>query len=204
MSGTLITSNDPKGRHATDLFRSAYNNACLDEKRAQRLNEHGGDLQKGIGELIARITVGKPMGEIATLVSALMLSNDTSKFTEENFPFQPEDSSNDKEYRLFDLRNWQITSDEEIAIIMSTEGGGYRPPTPREMMRWGIAHWDGKRWVAGLVAPPSQFIEKGAAMIFNGRELNGGRRNLEMVKCPPHGWATDLVAFLGVRSTLIR
>lgn len=36
----LITSDDPKGRQATDLFRSAYNKAQLTEEQAQHLNEN--------------------------------------------------------------------------------------------------------------------------------------------------------------------
>ena len=36
----LITSDDPKGRQATDLFRGAYNKAQLTEEQAQRLNEN--------------------------------------------------------------------------------------------------------------------------------------------------------------------
>lgn len=38
----LITSDDPKGRQATDLFRGAYNKAQLTEGQAQRLNENKG------------------------------------------------------------------------------------------------------------------------------------------------------------------
>ncbi|MEA3398986.1 MAG: hypothetical protein U9R00_00530 [Patescibacteria group bacterium] len=38
----LITSDDPKGRQTTDLFRGAYNKAQLTEEQAQRLNENGG------------------------------------------------------------------------------------------------------------------------------------------------------------------
>jgi len=37
---TLITSNDPKGIQATNLFHGVYNKLGLDEKRAQRLNEN--------------------------------------------------------------------------------------------------------------------------------------------------------------------
>lgn len=38
----LITSDDPKGRQTTDLFRGAYNKAQLTEEQAQRLNENRG------------------------------------------------------------------------------------------------------------------------------------------------------------------
>jgi hypothetical protein len=51
-STTLITADHPKGRQAVDLFRATYNKMGLDENRAQRLNENGGEFQKGLRELI--------------------------------------------------------------------------------------------------------------------------------------------------------
>ena len=57
MSQTLITSRDPKGLHAIGLFEAAYNKSKLDEERAQRLNERGGELQDGIAKLIAELSV---------------------------------------------------------------------------------------------------------------------------------------------------
>ena len=57
MSQTLITSRDPKGLHATGLFEAAYNKSKLDEARAQRLNERGGELQDGIAKLIAELSM---------------------------------------------------------------------------------------------------------------------------------------------------
>ncbi|MBI4136125.1 MAG: hypothetical protein HY481_01030 [Candidatus Vogelbacteria bacterium] len=57
MSQTLITSRDPKGLHATGLFEAVYNKSKLDDARAQRLNEHGGELQDGIAKLIAELSV---------------------------------------------------------------------------------------------------------------------------------------------------
>jgi len=56
MSQTLITSRDPKGLHATGLFEAVYNKSKLDEARAQRLNERGGELQDGIAKLIAELS----------------------------------------------------------------------------------------------------------------------------------------------------
>ena len=56
MSKTLITSRDPKGLHATGLFEAAYNKSKLDDSRAQRLNERGGELQDGIAKLIAELS----------------------------------------------------------------------------------------------------------------------------------------------------
>ncbi|MBI2097980.1 MAG: hypothetical protein HYT46_03580 [Candidatus Vogelbacteria bacterium] len=56
MSQTLITSRDPKGLHAVGLFEAAYNRSKLDDARAQRLNERGGELQDGIAKLIADLT----------------------------------------------------------------------------------------------------------------------------------------------------
>ena len=53
---TLITSRDPKGLHAIGLFEAAYNKSKLDEERAQRLNERGGELQDGIAKLIAKLS----------------------------------------------------------------------------------------------------------------------------------------------------
>ena len=40
LSTSKVTSNDDKGRKATDLFRAAYDKAGLFEGRAQRLNEN--------------------------------------------------------------------------------------------------------------------------------------------------------------------
>ena len=57
MSQTLITSRDPKGLHAVGLFEAVYNKSNLDEARAQRLNERGGELQDGIAKLIAELAV---------------------------------------------------------------------------------------------------------------------------------------------------
>jgi hypothetical protein len=54
---TLITSRDPKGLHAVGLFEAVYNKSKLDEARAQRLNERGGELQDGIAKLIAELSV---------------------------------------------------------------------------------------------------------------------------------------------------
>ncbi len=53
---SLITARDPKGLHATKLFEDAYNKAKLDDDRAQRLNENGGELQEGILKLIAQFS----------------------------------------------------------------------------------------------------------------------------------------------------
>ena len=57
MSMTLITSRDPKGLHAVGLFEAVYNKSKLDDARAQRLNERGGELQDGIAKLIAELSV---------------------------------------------------------------------------------------------------------------------------------------------------
>ena len=54
---TLITSRDPKGLHAVGLFEAAYNKAKLDDGRAQRLNERGGEFQDGIAKLIRELSV---------------------------------------------------------------------------------------------------------------------------------------------------
>jgi hypothetical protein len=53
----LITSRDPKGLHAVSLFEAIYNKAQLDDARAQRLNERGGELQDGIAKLIKELTM---------------------------------------------------------------------------------------------------------------------------------------------------
>ncbi len=57
MSTTLITSRDPKGLHAVGIFEAAYNKAHLDDERAQRLNENGGELSAGLKELIERLSL---------------------------------------------------------------------------------------------------------------------------------------------------
>ncbi|MDP3989235.1 MAG: hypothetical protein Q8P93_03310 [bacterium] len=53
----LITSRDPKGMQAVNIFEAAYNKAKLDESRAQRLNERGDELKDGIAKLIAQLSV---------------------------------------------------------------------------------------------------------------------------------------------------
>ena len=53
----LITSRDDKGVHAVRLFEAVYNKAKLDEDRAQRLNERGGELQARIREAIEEFSV---------------------------------------------------------------------------------------------------------------------------------------------------
>jgi len=57
MPKALITSRDDKGRHAVHLFEIEYDKARLDDARAQRLNERGGELQEGIAKLIAELSV---------------------------------------------------------------------------------------------------------------------------------------------------
>ncbi len=61
----LITSDHPKGRQTTDLFRVAYNTAALDEERAQMLNERGGEFQAYIVAGIRRFTAKAPDYELA-------------------------------------------------------------------------------------------------------------------------------------------
>jgi len=53
----LITSRDDKGRHAVNLFAIEYDKAKLDKTGAQRLNEHGNELQAGIAKIIAELSV---------------------------------------------------------------------------------------------------------------------------------------------------
>ena len=51
----LITSDDPRGRQTTDLFRGAYNKAQLIEEQAQRLNENrGGEFTTELLQLIQK------------------------------------------------------------------------------------------------------------------------------------------------------
>lgn len=51
----LITSDDPKGRQATDLFRGAYNKAQLTDEQAQRLNENrGGEFTSELLQLLQK------------------------------------------------------------------------------------------------------------------------------------------------------
>ncbi len=144
MSDTLITSNDPKGRHATDLFRSAYDNACLDDKRAQRLNEHGGDFQKGIGELIARITVEE--GSLEELILDLKLHR--VHLRPEEFPPQPEDRDCRREYKLFPYTEGSGHSTEDIIARLTRKD--YPSATVREMLRYAIRYWDGRIKIVAL------------------------------------------------------
>jgi len=64
----LITSDHPKGRQATDLFRAVYNRAELDEERAQALNERGGDFQTYIMAGIKRFTAKAPNYDLARTI----------------------------------------------------------------------------------------------------------------------------------------
>ena len=52
MSKTLITSRDPKGLHIVGLFEAVLNKAGLDDERAQRLIENGGDFQESLREAL--------------------------------------------------------------------------------------------------------------------------------------------------------
>ncbi len=56
MSTALITSRDPKGLQAVRMFEAAYDKSGLDDARAQRLNENGDELKKGLKELIERLS----------------------------------------------------------------------------------------------------------------------------------------------------
>ncbi len=63
MSKTLITSRDPEGLRITGLFEATFNKAQLDYSHAQRLIEHGGELQKGIKKLIKELLVSNRYGD---------------------------------------------------------------------------------------------------------------------------------------------
>jgi len=63
MSKTLITSRDPKGLQTVRLFEDAYNKARLDDERAQRINERGGEFQDGIAKLIAELSVSNQFAD---------------------------------------------------------------------------------------------------------------------------------------------
>jgi len=52
MSKTLFTSRDPKGLHIVGLFEAVLNKAGLDDERAQRLIENGGDFQESLREAL--------------------------------------------------------------------------------------------------------------------------------------------------------
>ena len=49
---TLITSRDPKGQRIIDLVAAVLNKSKLDDDRAQRLIENGGEFQSGLRSLI--------------------------------------------------------------------------------------------------------------------------------------------------------
>lgn len=57
MKSALITSRDPKGQQATNLFEAAYNKAKLDEAKAGLLNVKDGEFQAGIIKLINELTM---------------------------------------------------------------------------------------------------------------------------------------------------
>ncbi|MBU4285160.1 hypothetical protein KKF60_02275 [Patescibacteria group bacterium] len=63
MLKTLITSRDPKGLHAVGLFEAVYNKSKLDDARAQRLNERGGELQDGIAKLITELSASNQFAD---------------------------------------------------------------------------------------------------------------------------------------------
>jgi hypothetical protein len=54
MSTALITSRDPKGLHIVGLFEAVLNKAGLDDERAQRLIENGGDFQISLREVVEK------------------------------------------------------------------------------------------------------------------------------------------------------
>lgn len=106
---TLITSRDPKGLQFVSLCEAVYNKAKLDEGRAQRLNERGGELRDGLSKLIQELTLSdryadeevnsgytypkgyngpRPIGEqVDTLAKIFGLSLDyTSEFIEKVLP----------------------------------------------------------------------------------------------------------------------
>ena len=53
---SMVTSRDPKGRQSVSVFEAAYNSAKLDDDRAQRLNENGGELKSEALKLIERLS----------------------------------------------------------------------------------------------------------------------------------------------------
>ncbi|MDO8623917.1 MAG: hypothetical protein Q7R54_01030 [bacterium] len=57
----LITSDHPKGRQATDLFRATYNLAKLDDEGAQILNENGDKFQVYMLEGLHRYSRKQPV-----------------------------------------------------------------------------------------------------------------------------------------------
>lgn len=57
MVTTLITSDHPRGRQYIALCRAVYDKAKLDESRAQRLNENGGELTAGLKKLIEQLSI---------------------------------------------------------------------------------------------------------------------------------------------------
>ena len=67
MPSALITSRDPKGLQAVNVFEAAYNKANLDDGAAQLLNERGDQLKTGIAELIARLSVKLTAGLVINL-----------------------------------------------------------------------------------------------------------------------------------------
>lgn len=95
MPKTLITSKDPKGRHAISICEAAYNKAELDRDQAQRLNERGGEFKARLIELIGEFShvdgevisnYGYPLGYVPEIITSqiLMLSrlfnlNDTAR-----------------------------------------------------------------------------------------------------------------------------
>lgn len=78
MSTTLITSRDDKGRHAVGLFEAAYNKAGLDDDRAQRLNERGGEFQDGVLKLITELTVNRGWREQDGVIRFSVTSDGTT------------------------------------------------------------------------------------------------------------------------------
>lgn len=54
---TLITSRDPKGIALTGLFEATLNKTKLDADGAQRIFEHGDELQAGITKLLKELSV---------------------------------------------------------------------------------------------------------------------------------------------------
>ncbi|HNV97340.1 MAG TPA: hypothetical protein PKL13_03420 [bacterium] len=53
----MITSRDPEGIHAVNLFAAVYDKSRLDKYQAQRFNENCGAFQKEVAELIRKYSI---------------------------------------------------------------------------------------------------------------------------------------------------
>jgi hypothetical protein len=88
LSTSKVTSNDDKGRKATDLFRAAYDKAGLPEERAQRLNEN-----PKFPALLLQL-IGEESSDQVIRETKILKPDGSITFPERNTPIDPNEFFN--------------------------------------------------------------------------------------------------------------